>query len=156
MRAVYIDTEFTQLNMTRQLISLALVSNTGLEFYVEITDSWSTDECSDFVKEVVLPQLDLNKFGLPTSQARTALKIFLATLGTVEIIGDALAWDWPLFLELLGPEGLPKNIAGCREINPETLELTTNMEHLLADAPHHALLDARILCAIYEGVRIFV
>ena len=48
MRAVYIDTELTQLNMTRQLISLALVSNTGLEFYVEITDSWSTDECSDY------------------------------------------------------------------------------------------------------------
>lgn len=151
MRAVYIDTEFTQLNMARQLISLALVDAAGHEFYVEITDTWSEDDCSDFVKQIVLPQLEVDKFGLSTSQARNALKAFLATLGTVEIIGDALAWDWPLFLELLGPEGLPTNVVGCREINPESLELTAELKHLLATSPHHALLDARILCAIYAA-----
>lgn len=153
MRTVYIDTEFTQLNMTRQLISLALVDTSGLEFYVEITDTWLENECSEFVKKVVLPQLNLNKFGQSTSQARIELKAFLVTLGPVEIIGDALAWDWPLFLELLGPEGLPGNIIGRREINPEALELTAEMEHLLVDAPHHALLDARLLCAIYEAAQ---
>ncbi len=47
MRAVYIDTEFTQLNMTRQLISLALVDTSDFEFYVEITDTWLENECSD-------------------------------------------------------------------------------------------------------------
>ncbi|MBX9754087.1 MAG: 3'-5' exoribonuclease [Pseudomonadaceae bacterium] len=153
MRAVYIDTEFTQLNMTRQLISLALVDTSGLEFYVEITGTWLESECSEFVKEIVLPQLNLDKFGMSTSQARIELKAFLATLGAIEIIGDALTWDWPLFLELLGPEGLPENIIGCREIDPEALELAAEMEHLLADAPHHALLDARMLCAIHEAAQ---
>ena len=49
MRAVYIDTEFTQLNMTRQLISLALVDTSDFEFYVEITDTWLENECADFL-----------------------------------------------------------------------------------------------------------
>jgi hypothetical protein len=152
MRAVYIDTEFTQLNTTRQLISLALVDAAGHEFYVEITDTWTEDDCSDFVKEIVLPQLAVEQSGMPTSQARSSLKAFLATLGTVEIIGDALAWDWPLFLELLGSDGLPANVFGCREINPESLELTADLEVLLASSPHHALQDARILCAIYQAI----
>ena len=39
------------------------------------------------------------------------------------------------------------------EVNPEALELTAEMEHLLVDAPHHALLDARLLCAIYEAAQ---
>lgn len=35
---VYLDTEFTHLRLGGQLISLALVSESGSEFYVEITD----------------------------------------------------------------------------------------------------------------------
>jgi hypothetical protein len=151
MRRLYIDTEFTQLNSARQLISLALVDAHGHEFYVEINDTWTEQDCSDFVKEIVLPQLDLSALGLPVQQARSALKAFLASLGTVEVIGDALAWDWPLFLELLGPDGLPANVLGCREIAPESLGLSVDLQQLLASAPHHALLDARILAEIYQA-----
>ena len=134
--------------MGRQLISLALVSATGDEFYVEITDTWSEDDCSDFVKAIVLPQLDFEKFGLPVSQARVALQAFLAAPGPAEIIGDALAWDWPLFLELLGKEGLPLNIAGCREIQGVRKHIERGRE--IQAVPHHALLDARILRDRYE------
>ncbi len=38
MRAVYIDTEFTQLSADRCLISLALVDSMGNEFYAELID----------------------------------------------------------------------------------------------------------------------
>ena len=150
MIRLYLDTEFTQLNLSRQLISLALVSDGGHEFYVEITDTWSLPDCSDFVKTVVLPQLNPAKHGQTFSEARAALRCFLASAGEAEVIGDALKWDWPLLLELLGPEGLPTNIVGCREIDGSGIDA----EKLLVEAPeapHHALLDARILAKLCEA-----
>ncbi|AYC31774.1 hypothetical protein D3880_04965 [Pseudomonas cavernae] len=144
MRAIYIDTEFTQLSPARQLISLALVDSAGAEFYVELTDTWHEDDCSDFVRDIVLPQLDGQRYGMPSRAACQALHGFLAGLGEVEIVGDALAWDWPLLLELLGPAGLPANVTGCRQVDDPLAALP-------ADAvPHHALLDARLLCALCE------
>lgn len=145
MIRLYLDTEFTQLNLSRLLISLALVSDGGHEFYVEITDTWADSDCSDFVKSVVLPQLNPGKHGLTFSESRAALRCFLASVGEAEVIGDALKWDWPLFLELLGPEGLPENIVGCREIDAEELSGEA------PEAPHHALLDARILAKLCEA-----
>lgn len=88
-----------------------------------------------------MPQLDLDNYGMPLTQARVAVRVFLASLGPCEIIGDALKWDWPLFLELLGPPGLPESIIGCREIDVECLD----ENQFSVDPPHHALLDARIL-----------
>jgi len=36
---IFLDCEFTQLNQYSKLISLALVSESGEEFYVELTDN---------------------------------------------------------------------------------------------------------------------
>ena len=148
MIRLYLDTEFTQLNLSRLLISLALVSDGGHEFYVEITDTWADSDCSDFVKTVVLPQLNPAKHGQTFSEARSALRRFISSVGEAEVIGDALKWDWPLFLELLGPEGLPENIAGCREISDIDAEKFSGEA---PEAPHHALLDARILARLCEA-----
>jgi len=52
---VFLDTEFTDF-VRPDLISLALVSEDGREFYAERTDYYTT-RCSDFVKETVLPLL---------------------------------------------------------------------------------------------------
>ena len=52
---VFLDTEFTDF-VRPDLISLALVSEDGREFYAERTD-YRKDECSDFVRETVLPLL---------------------------------------------------------------------------------------------------
>lgn len=41
IRTLYLDTEFTSLSIGRELISLALVSADGAEFYVELLDGWS-------------------------------------------------------------------------------------------------------------------
>lgn len=139
MRTLYLDTEFTQLSPARRLISLALVDEGGAEFYVELSDGWREDDCSEFVQEIVLPQLDLARHGLPRAEAGSRLHAFLAGLGALEIVGDALAWDWPLLLELLGPPGLPANVRGCRQVDDPLGEQPG------ADAPHHALLDARLL-----------
>ncbi len=145
MRAIYLDTEFTQLSLDRQLISLALVDAGGAEFYVELSDGWCADDCSEFVHEHVLPQLDLARHGLPRHEARQALHAFLAGLGAVEIVGDALAWDWPLLLGLLEPLGLPGNVRGCRQVDDPLGQLPSE------DIPHHALLDARLLRDLCEA-----
>ena len=64
MRRAYLDTEFTTLNQySYKLISLALVVPQGPELYVELTDAWTESDCSDFVLEIVLPQLDLDLYG---------------------------------------------------------------------------------------------
>lgn len=145
MRRAYLDAEFTSLNRyAARLISLALVVPNGQEFYVEITDSWRERDCSDFVKEVVLPQLDEKTHGYTTELARAELHTFLHTIRPVAIISDAPSWDWPLLLWLAGPAGLPEGVE-CGEI-PEDIELT----HEFEDPPHHALLDARLLAELLK------
>ncbi len=52
---VFLDTEFTDF-FRPELISLALVSENGREFYAERTD-FHPDVCNDFVRESVLPLL---------------------------------------------------------------------------------------------------
>lgn len=139
MRTLYLDTEFTSLSPDCRLISLALVEAGGEAFYVELTDGWDIYDCSEFVVEIVLPQLDSRRHGLTRDAARQAIRHFLAGLGEVEIVSDALAWDRPLLLELLGPEGLPGTVLGCRE-QPDLL---SDLDE--AAIPHHALLDARLM-----------
>jgi hypothetical protein len=116
-----------------------LVAPGGPEFYVEVDGGWELDDCSDFVVEIVLPQLDSQRHGLTRDTAGQALRRFLEGLGQVEIVSDALAWDWPLLLELLEPAGLPGNVLGCRE-QPDLLSDLDETE-----IPHHALLDARLM-----------
>lgn len=117
MRTLFLDTEFTNLTADYRLISLALVDPTGAELYVELSDGWSPADCSAFVHEIVLPQLDLARHGRSRAEAAAALHAFLAGYGEVEIVSDALGWDWPLLLSDLAE----------------------------ADIPHHALLDARLM-----------
>ena len=52
---IFLDTEFTDF-VRPELISIALVSEDGREFYAERTD-FQRDACNDFVRETVLPLL---------------------------------------------------------------------------------------------------
>ncbi|HBP5358175.1 MULTISPECIES: hypothetical protein [Pseudomonas aeruginosa group] len=145
MRRAYLDTEFTSLNRYNcKLISLALVVPAGSEFYVELTDAWEEGDCSDFVLEIVLPQLDLVAYGRTTEQARIELLDFLQELGPVEIISDAPDWDWPLLVWLAGPDGLPGGVEAGR-IRCD-IEVSADGE----EPPHHALQDARMLAQFLE------
>lgn len=146
MRRAYLDTEFTTLNQyTYKLISLALVVPQGPELYVELIDAWEEDDCSDFVLEIVLPQIDLETHGRTTGQARTELLDFLQELGPVEIISDAPRWDWSLLVWLAGPTGLPKTVTQG-EIRSDIEIAYPGSEPL-----HHALEDARLLAELLES-----
>ncbi len=48
MQTIFLDTEFTGLTQSTQLISLALVADTGEEFYAEFTD-YELEDASDWM-----------------------------------------------------------------------------------------------------------
>ncbi|ALE00377.1 3'-5' exoribonuclease [Pseudomonas viridiflava] len=152
---LFLDFEFTQLNRDTKLISLALVSEAGHEYYVELTDTYLVADCSDFVIQNVLPQLDMPAFGQPLAEAQVSLLAFLSNLeGPLEICSDAPDWDWDLFCKLAYVNHRwPASVAN-RQTN-----LILLFRHLEADdignvtlleLPHHALLDARVLADLYR------
>ncbi|WP_116866541.1 3'-5' exoribonuclease [Pseudomonas syringae] len=145
---LFLDCEFTRLSSAAKLISQALVAEDGREFYVELQDPWQADDCSDFVKEVVLPQLWGGEYARPIIWARSELLRFLATYyEELEVVTDAPIYDWELFCELAYDNGKwPKNIRNF-PTDATTLAATNDGEEL----PHHALLDARIIASMFTA-----
>lgn len=149
MHKLFLDCEFTELSVAAKLISLALVSEDGREFYVELHDAWREEDCSDFVKEIVLPQLWGGSYSLPTVDARKALLGFLTSLDTeIEIVTDAPQFDWELFCDLVYEEGRWPRTVRNYPTDATTLVPTSVGEEL----PHHALLDARIIAGMFSPV----
>ena len=153
---IFLDCEFTQLNKDSKLISLALVSESGDEFYVELTDTYSVEDCSDFVIQNVLPQLDRLRYGQSLVEARASLRSFLSgSAEELEVCSDAPHWDWDFFCDLASAEhqpwpvqvmNQPTNLAILfNKVDAEALE-----EVELSDPPHHALLDARMLAELFK------
>ncbi|MBC8997822.1 3'-5' exoribonuclease [Pseudomonas sp. N40(2020)] len=152
---LFLDCEFTQLNQDTKLISLALVSEAGDEFYVELTDTYKIEDCSDFVIQHVLPQLDQLRYGRSLVEAQAAMSAFLGSIeGQLEVCSDAPDWDWDFFCQLAYVDHKwPTYVAN----------MPTNLIHLfrgfeaddlgdiaLSELPHHALLDARLLAELYQ------
>ena len=145
---LFLDCEFSQLTAQAKLISLALVGQDGREFYVEVFDAWREEDCSEFVKEIVLPQLWGGEYAMPIIEARAALLRFLATYDEeLEVVTDAPIYDWELFCELAYDNGRwPKNVRNC-PTDATTLSPTSDG----AELPHHALLDARIIAEMFTS-----
>lgn len=154
---LFLDCEFSQLNKDAKLISLALVANSGEEFYVELRDTYGMADCSEFVIEHVLPQLNPSLHGQTFAGAQASLNGFLACFTEmVEICTDAPDWDWNFFCDLAYVDHRwPAHVVN-RPTNLATLFSKANTDALreveLPDLPHHALLDARILALLYKGL----
>ena len=153
---IFLDCEFTQLNQYSKLISLALVSQSGEEFYVELTNTYSLDDCSDFVIQNVLPQLDSLQFGQSLVEARASLRSFLGSFDEeLEVCSDAPHWDWRFFCDLVCADHQPWPAQVMNQ--PTDLTILLNkidaeaLEQVeLPDLPHHALLDARMLAELFK------
>lgn len=154
----FLDTEFSEKPGTIDLISVALVSEDGREFYAEAIE-FDKNTANPWVKENVLPHLwtDQNlayaeAFIIDGGKGGTLFKKQIAS-GILEFIGNDKPefwgyyadYDWVVFCWIFGamidlPRGWPMY---CRDIkqlcdslgNPE-LPKSKNMEH-------HALFDAR-------------
>lgn len=146
---LYLDCEFTELSAAAKLISLALVGSDGREFYVEVIDTWREDDCSDFVKQIVLPQLWGGVYSLPVAEARLSLLKFLTSFPEeVEIVTDAPQYDWELFCDLVYEHGRWPRVVRNFPTDATTLTPTNESREL----PHHALLDARIIAGMFAQV----
>lgn len=147
---LYVDCEFTDF-VCCELISIALVSEIGDEFYGECSD-FDVSVCSPFVREAVLPQLgqpSTNSY--PTCDLRDALLHWWRELSAE--VSECLvcvesAIDWDLLIELLGevPSGWRGILVG-HLTDPARKEAYFS-EH---GGRHHALQDARALRASLVG-----
>ena len=152
---LFLDCEFTQLNQSTKLISLALVSEDGDEFYVELTDTYQVEDCSDFVIEYVLPQLNLPEHGKTMAKAQGSLLTFLGNPnGNLEICSDAPEWDWDFFCQLAyvshrWPPNLIRQATNLLLLFRD-LEADDIGDMTIPELPHHALLDARLLAGLYH------
>lgn len=138
----FIDTEFTDFKDS-QLISVAIVSEDGREFYGESTD-FELSACNEFVRATVLPQL--GQFigrSMPTAQLASELMAWLLVIPTKPkpvLCYDSIC-DYELVTQLLnGP--LPR---GWKH---ENVFLKIDAERLakyvvVHGGEHHALYDAR-------------
>lgn len=132
MLKLFLDTEFTGLYQYTELISIAIVAETGEEFYAEFTD-FNKDKVSSWVEDNVVAHLfvdaknqsfDLRKMHLlgNRNEVKSALLIWLNQfalkkdiegniLPSLQFWADVPHYDWVLFCELFGGAlNIPKNI----------------------------------------------
>ena len=141
---VFLDTEFTNF-YSPSLISIALVAESGAEFYAEVP--YSTSECSDFVLEIVIPRLSKSAECQYTShRLKMAMESWLRHLegddGELVIVLFDSQTDWDLFAKALDFQ-IPSKCYGKflpSEIDDDTDELYSakGLEE------HNALHDARV------------
>ncbi|MGH8389936.1 MAG: hypothetical protein ACRESJ_31415 [Pseudomonas sp.] len=123
-----------------------------------MTDTYSVEDCSDFVIQNVLPQLDRLRYGQSLFVARTALRRFLSGVDEeLEVCSDAPRWDWVFFCDLACVDHQPWPVQVMNQpTNLTTLFNQLNAEALqqadLFDLPHHALLDARMLAELFKAL----
>ncbi|ALS60154.1 3'-5' exonuclease family protein [Pandoraea norimbergensis] len=140
----FIDTEFTNFKSEAcQLISIAIVSEDGNEFYGESSD-FERPLCSSFVSEIVLPQLgQFPGRSMPFAALRDELLAWLLAvpLKPKPVLCYDSDRDYQLVTHLLGRQ-LPR---GWKH---ENVFLKINAERFAQfiaanGGEHHALHDAR-------------
>jgi hypothetical protein len=162
---IFIDTEFTTLAREASLISFGAVSEDGREFYCELTPVLQ-EECSAFVRAIVLPLLEGGVAACPRARFAERLAAWLGQFDDPMLLSDS---DWdiyvvrhalsgernrlPALLTLPGPAGpLDVMLLTLAPLSAEAMAIfereVTN--HFARDnRQHHALVDAR---AMREGL----
>jgi hypothetical protein len=157
---LFLDTEFTDFEYP-QLISIALVAESGERFYAELADGWSRESCSSFVEQNILPQLTGAEFLQERYFAGRRLVEWLGDFGAeVRVVTDAPGYDWVLLLDLLEGFTLPDNlsrepVAFYADCFPELFDLlkSARSRAFAERAPHHALSDAEALREAWEVMK---
>ncbi len=152
---IFVDTEFSSLGSDPRLLSIALVAENGTELYIELASGWTFEQCSSWVKNHVLPLLG-QSLALSRAAAVTRIDAWLSGLSApVTLLVDS-DWDAELIVQLFAEQGLdPKKYAPTVLRFPEReaamLFAQQYQAYFLAHQcpQHHALHDARALCAVY-------
>jgi hypothetical protein len=149
----FMDTEFAENGSTIKLISIALVSEDGHEYYRALLDGWSADDCDDWVKANVLPKLpnskEMTMAGWATrDEVAKDLHELLLNSTDLEIWGYFSDYDWVVFCQLFGrmvdlPAGFPMF---CLDLKQEMHRLGVTKDDPMfpkQENAHDALADAR-------------
>lgn len=141
---VFVDTEFTHLQH-RELISIALVAENGAEFYGESSE-FDQSRCSDFVREVVMPQLGTPAGrSMPYLELRREVQEWLGRFSRQDrpVVCYDFEGDLQLLESLIGG-GLP---LGWRHENIWTKLSSARLDEYFSEHghQHHALWDARAM-----------
>lgn len=104
---IFFDTEMTDLCADRKLISIGFVSEDGKrEFYAELSDTYQLSDCSDFVREAVLPNLQGGDALMTMRDLSMRLVEWLLAFDErVQFATDSFEWDWPWINFLFGDFG---------------------------------------------------
>lgn len=152
---VFIDTEFTHfVDRFCELISFALVDETGRELYVEI-DDWNQSNASDFVLDVVKPLLGrFPEARCTKAEAKRRLERYLCSHYEPVVLVIDSRRDLRLLCELYsGP--LPHVRSTLLLTDPKLAAcqfwIDTYFESHRAVPRHHALEDARALRQAYQA-----
>jgi len=145
----YIDTEFSNL-VDMHLISIALVTDKGQEFYGELNDC-PIDDCAEFTRDTVLPLLGrIPGSNLTREQLRDQLMTWLEDVrdGGKLVVSYDYFGDYALLIESLGSE--PSWLRGDNVRN--RIDATARAAYFArtGEPMHHALHDARALRCSYR------
>lgn len=148
----FFDTEFDENGVTIKLISIALVSEDGREYYAVCLDGWDLWSCDDWVKANVIPKLPA--IGGPEWKPRAQIADEIRAL-----VGDEpefwayfADYDWVVLCQLYGkminlPPNFPKFCMDLKQLmKMRGIKRADLPGELAKDDPaydHGALSDAR-------------
>lgn len=139
---LFLDTEFTGFDTNCDLISIAIVSDDGRQFYAERSD-YRLDWCSEFVKKNVLPQLGKKPDSI--FEKRALAEKALAWLTQFADESPVLCYDMKrditLLSELLGKLP-PWLMAQDVRHQIDKTKFDWYIENCASGRLHHALYDA--------------
>jgi hypothetical protein len=146
---IFFDTEFTGLTVDAKLISIGLIDESGLnEFYVELTDTYELQDCSDFCRREVIPHLQGGAVRQTLSEVRILLQAWLAARGLAAVLVCDSPRDLPQLAVLL-PAGPPANVSievlGWQgNLKRRIFNFGGRIHRQLGFRVHHALDDAKV------------
>lgn len=177
MKKIFLDTEFSGLHQKTTLISLALVAESGEEFYAEFTD-YNKNQITVWIQKYILNRLIIEKSNFKDIKnlrikgnkkaVKDALILwfnqFPKKKNSIQIWADCYAWDWVLFCELFGgameiPESIHYMTMDLATfLFSRNIDVYTKRVKLLPAGykdknnlkQHNALYDARIELAIFK------
>lgn len=172
---IFLDTEFTSLDSSGELISIALIDGNDKDLYIELND-FNVDKTNDWVKNNVLSKLEYRnidtfkehsensaKYKCNKADALNIIKDWLQKYDEVQFWADVPHYDWVFFCDLFGGSlHLPGNVSficldlatllniNGIDVNTSRIELIKKFQISNNYKLHNALDDAKIGSSILK------
>lgn len=141
---IFLDTEFTQLDYTAKLISIAIVDENENTFYVELNDTYKKEDCSQFVYEHVLPHLLGSSVEISYNEACARMAQWIEDRGvSCKFATDAPHWDIRLIDPML-ENNYPTNLLQDIYLVDINVNKQKQLFEMYNFVPHFALHDALV------------